>query len=132
MILPQGAKDIVAARMNGLKPADMIIVSLIGPPREANPTVYVNPTAAYDWRWAVELKLCIYTNQRTPWLETAKAIAGARPEWLGLWDVDAFQGADVYALPRVDDIAKPASQWRWELHFMPWLGFQNYQFAWGD
>jgi hypothetical protein len=132
MILPQGAKAIVAARAKGMKPADMIIVSLIGPPNEANPIVHANPVVAYDWRWVVGLQVCLYAYHGTPWRDIAMTIARCRPQWLGLWLADTFEGAEVYALPKVDDIDKSPSQWRWSLHFIPWMDFQNHAFAWDD
>lgn len=132
MILPNGAKPIAAARANGKRPAEMVIVSLIGLTQESNHTVYANPRGEYDWRWAAKLKVCIYTNAKTPWRDIAMGIARSQPEWLGLWDVDAFEGAELFALPRVTDIEKPSSQWKWELHAIVWLPFQNREFAWGD
>lgn len=136
MTLPMGAQAILTARKRGMKPADMIIVSLVGQVQdkmiqECNPTVYANPKASspYDWRWAVDLKLCVYKNLLIDWRPTAMAIARSRPAWLGVWDVDALEGADLCALPKVEDIEKRAELWRWDLHVLRWLQFQNYQFA---
>jgi hypothetical protein len=135
LILAKGAGEIASARAKGMKPDEMIIVSLIGPVGESNHTVYANPDGEYCWSWVKRLQLCIYANQRTDW-QTIKpitmAIALERPEWLGLWNVDRFEGTDVCALPLVEDIAKPPSQWRYKLHFLPWLPFQNEHFAWGN
>lgn len=130
MILASGARPIVDARLKGLRPADMVIVSLIGKTQETNTTVYANPKTAYDWRWVADLQICIYANKSVEWEPTARAIAIRSPQWLGLWDVDGFEGADVYALPHLDDIEKQASEWRHVLHFLPWMKFQNEQFAW--
>ncbi|MFC7518713.1 hypothetical protein ACFQUU_27250 [Herbaspirillum sp. GCM10030257] len=137
--LPSGAKAIVDMRLKGEKPADMLIVSLVGKVQDKliqqmNPTVYANakPAVPYDWRWVVQLKLCIYTNPLTDWRQTAATIAKHRPEWLGLWDVDTFEGGELYLLPKVEDIEKPKQQWRWDMHFLPWLPFQNHQFAHED
>lgn len=131
MTVASGAKPIVDARMKGKRPAELIVVSLVGKTEESNHTVYCRPDAPYDWRWVAGLQLCIYANLRTPWRQIAMDIARRKPQWLGLWDVEAFEGTDVYALPRVEGIEKPASQWRWDLHFIPWLPFQNHEFAWG-
>ena len=132
MILANGARAIVDARLKGLRPAEMVIVSLIGKTQEPNITVYANPKAAYDWRWVMDLQICIYANKSVDWQPTARAIATRKPQWLGLWDVDGFEGTQVYALPHVDDIEKPMGEWRHVLHFIPWLKFQNEKFAWGE
>lgn len=131
MILANGARQIVDARMKGLKPADLIIVSLIGPTDDLNTTVYARPNTAYDWRWTAGLDIALYANQKTVWEPTAKAIALRKPKTLTLWDVERFEGAEVYTLPMVEDIEKPQETWRHALHFIPWLDFQNRQFAWG-
>lgn len=127
---PSGAMPIIEARKRGFKPADMVIVSLVGRPGEANPTVYANPNATYDWRWLVDLQVCIYAKGSTCWEPTAKAIASCRPACLFLWDVERYEGANVHLHPYVDDIEKPQSQWRWRLNLLPWLPFQNEAFAW--
>jgi hypothetical protein len=131
MILPNGAKQVVDARKRGFKPAEMLIVSLIGPVDELNHTIFANPAGEYDWRWMVGLDACVFVRQGVDWRPVTMAIARAKPRWLGLYDVDRFQGADVWALPKVADIDKPQSQWRYQLEFMPWLSFQNKEFAWG-
>lgn len=130
MILASGARQIVDARLKGLRPADMVIVSLIGKTQETNTTVYANAKTAYDWRWVAGLNICVYANKSVDWESIARAIALRRPAWLGLWDADRFEGAEVYALPNVDDIEKPSGEWRHVLHFIPWLKFQNEEFAW--
>lgn len=130
MILPNGAQPILDARKRGFKPAEMLIVSLIGRVDELNHTIYANPATEYDWRWMVGLDACIFVRHGVSWQGVAMAIARARPRWLGLYDVDRFQGADVWALPRVEDIDKPQSQWRWKLEFLPWMNFQNEAFSW--
>lgn len=122
----------IDARKRGMKPANLLIVSLIGKTGEANHTIYANPSAEYDWRWMVGLDACLYVRAGIDWKRTAMAIARTRPHWFGVYDPDQFKGADVFALPHVDDIAKPQAQWRWKLDFLPWLQFQNEQFAWAE
>ena len=132
MTLPNGAQPIIDARKRGLKPSELIIVSMIGPTGENNQTVYVNPDAAYDWRWAVGLQICVFVNAQTKDKAKAVLLALGReyPTFLALWNVDLFRGAQVWALPVVDDIEKPKSQWRHRLDFLPWFEFQNHDFAW--
>jgi hypothetical protein len=128
MSLPSGAKTIIEHRRKGRKPDELILVSLIGPTGEPNFTVYADPKLEYDWRWSVDLKLCIYASEGRLWQPTAMAIARARPQWLGLWDADWHEGSDVWALPMVEDIEKPQTQWRYQLEFMPWLPTANRKF----
>jgi hypothetical protein len=127
---PNGAEAVIAARKRGMKPSEMLIVSLIGAVNESNHTIYANPESEYDWRWLVGLKVCIYINDATKWKPISTAIARARPEWMGIYNADQFKGADVSALPLVDDIEKPMSQWRYRLNILPWMDFQNKEFAW--
>jgi len=132
MNLPNGAKQVIDARKRGFKPAEMLIISLIGPTQEANHTIYASPQGDYDWRWLVGLDACIFVNGKTDWKEITRKIAAANLRWLGLYDADKFQGADVWYLPAVEDIAKPKNQWRYRISFLPWLEFQNNEFSWVD
>lgn len=132
MIIPNGAEKVIDARKRGFKPDEMLIVSLVGKVHELNHTIYANPDTEYDWRWLVGLDVCIYLKQGMNWKAVTLAIAQARPRWLGIYDTARFQGAQVWALPMVADIEKPSTQWRYQLDFLPWLAFQNEQFAWSD
>jgi hypothetical protein len=129
-MIPLGATPIVEARKKGLKPAQMVLVSLMGRLNEKNPTVYAHPGKEYDWLWARGLQVCIYTTPDANWRPVARAIASQRPSFLGLWDVSRLEGADVHLFPNIDDLEKPRDQWRWSLDFLPWLSWQNKEFAW--
>lgn len=131
-VLPNGADKILALRKRGQKPAEMLIVSLIGPTREANHHVFADPDGLYDWRWIVGLDACIFMRPGVLWKPIALAVAMAKPHWLGVYDATRFVGADVCALPFDEDIEKPAALWRWKLDFLPWLPFQNHHFAFSD
>lgn len=130
MILANGAQPILAGRQKGVRPAEMLIVSMIGRTSESNHTVYANAGAEYDWRWAVGLDICLYVNSTTKWRDTLLAIAKARPRWLGVYNVDQFKGATASYLPRADDIEKPKNQWRYVLDFLPWTNWQNETYSW--
>ncbi|WP_040039608.1 hypothetical protein [Noviherbaspirillum autotrophicum] len=121
---------ILEARKKGLKPAEMILVSLIGRINEPNHTVYAQPSKVYDWLWVRGLQVCIYAAPSVDWRAVARSIAFERPSFLGVWDADNRQGANVYLLPHPADIDKPQNQWRWMLDFLPWLPFENKEFAW--
>ncbi|MGE5652513.1 MAG: hypothetical protein ACM34A_20155 [Bacillota bacterium] len=129
-MIPFNALPIVDARRRGLKPAGLILISLIGRVNEQNHTVYANAQKQYDWQWVRGLHVCIYTSPDAGWRPIARLIAAERPSFLGLWDADNRQGANVYLLPHPADIDKPKSEWRWMLDFLPWLPFQNQEFAW--
>lgn len=130
MILANGAQRILQARMKGFKPAEVILVSLVGRINELNHTVYANPEKEYDWRWARDLQVCIYTSPGVNWRPVARSIASERPSSLWVWDVDNREGAHVYLFAHLADIDRPQSEWRWLLDFLPWLPFQNTGFAW--
>jgi hypothetical protein len=129
-VIAPGAQPILDARGKGYKPAEMILVSLIGRINEPNHTVYANSQKDYDWKWARGLQICVYTSPNLNWRAIARSIASERPSYLAIWDADNRQGAQVYLLPNSADIDKPQSQWRWNLDFLPWLAAQNQEFAW--
>lgn len=132
MNIPNGAQTVIDARKRGFKPAEMLIISLIGPTNEANHTIHASPKGEYDWRWLVGLDACIFVNGQTDWKAITRRIAASGAHWLGLYDVDRFQGADVWYLPAVEDIAKPRSHWRYKMSFLPWLLVENQEFAWSE
>lgn len=129
-IIAANAESIIVARQKGLKPAGLILVSLVGRITERNHTVYAKSGVEYDWRWVRGLQICIYASQASMWRPVANAIAAERPAYLALWDAYRHQGTDIFFIPHVDDIEKPKSEWRWKLDFLPWLPFQNEVFAW--
>lgn len=129
-MIAAGAQQILNARQKGLKPAEMILVSLIGRINEPNHTVYANPKTRYEWLWVRGLQICIYATKEVKWTDTARSIASERPSYLAIWDADRHEGSEVHLLPNPADIHKPQSEWRWDLDFLPWLPFQNREFAW--
>lgn len=129
--LPDNADPILKARMRGFKPADMVIVSLLGPVGVANPTVFAKSGAAYDWRWVRGLDVCIYLSAEDDWAIMMKDIALQRPEHLNLWDHAGQWGAQVYLVPTTADVQRPVRNWKYELDFLPWMDFQSLDFAAG-
>lgn len=133
MTIPNGSQAIIDLRKKGLKPNELILVSLIGPTGESNHTVFANPDAVYDWRWTVGLQVCLMVNEATRrrTKEILLAIGKEHPEQLHIWNVDLYKGVRVSPpLPRVEDIEKPKSQWRWMLDFTAWSERENEKFAW--
>ncbi|QDD65555.1 hypothetical protein EJD96_16020 [Herbaspirillum seropedicae] len=131
--IPKGAHQIIDARKRGMKPDELILVSLVGPVAEANHTVFVNPTGSYDWRWVIGLKLCLMVNEQTreAALDLLLTIGQDSPAQLHVWNVDQFKGARAVVLPNPADIEKPRASWRWGREFSPWSDFDNENFAWG-
>lgn len=129
--LATNAQPILAARMKGMKPADMVIVSLVGPVGVDNPTVFAKPGAAYDWRWVRDLDVCVYLNDDQDWPDILMAIALNHPEFLSLWSYSGQWGAKVYLVPTAADISRPIRSWKYELDFLPWMDFQNNDFIAG-
>lgn len=128
MILPVNAQAILDARMKGFKPADMVVVSLVGAVGLDNPTVFAKPDVRYDWRWVRGLDVCLYLRDEPDWSTIAKDIAVQHPEHMNLWHADHQWGATVFAIPAEKDIARPPRSWKYELDFSIWLDFQNRDF----
>ncbi|MCT9125386.1 hypothetical protein [Cupriavidus gilardii] len=127
--LPYGAKPILDARLQGKRPADLLIVSLVGALDEMNPVVLANPDRDYDWRWMRGLKACVFAKPGVRFFPVVRAIGQCAPEWLGLWDVESNEGADciVHLLPEsLDKRRFEASDYG--VIFWPWVDFENKQF----
>lgn len=126
--LPMNAERILAARMKGMRPADMVIVSLVGKVPTENPLVLAECGKSYDWRWVRGLDLCIYLADDLDWPGLAKRVMLARPEHVELWNPAGQWGAHLYLVPTAQDVEKPVSMWRYDLDFLPWMEFQNKDF----
>lgn len=98
MIAP-GADHIVQARMRGYKPADTVVVSLVGPFAVQNPTVLPELGKRYDWRWLKGLDVALLIATGIDWKQTAFDIKQAGPEYLCLWDIHTHRGAQVVWRP---------------------------------
>lgn len=128
-MIAQGADKIIAARMKGLKPAAMVLVTSGEVPKGVdNPAVIARFGVAYDWRWVRGLDVCVYVRNDDDWPDMVKDIALQRPSWIGLWNYADKWGATVYLPPTAESVSKPVRQWRYELDFLPWMDFQNADF----
>lgn len=96
--LPYGAREIAWARANGQRPAEMLLVSLIGPlPGERNPIVLARPERNYDWRWAAGLEMLIVADSTTDPRRVKRTLEALErldplPDYLGLWLADKQSG----------------------------------------
>ena len=79
MSIALNAAPIVAARLKGMKPEEMIRVSLVGTLCAGNHVVHAKPGVPHDWRWARGLDVCVYVGPDDAWHTTLKAIALCRP-----------------------------------------------------
>lgn len=122
------ADKIIAARVKGFRPADMVMVFLSAAQKTDNPFVIAKPGIAYDWRWVRGLDVCMYVNDADDWGALAKDIAMQHPDYLGIWNYESKWGARVYLVPTADDVAKPKRQWRFDIDFLIWMDFQNKDF----
>lgn len=129
--LPLNAKPILDARLRGFKPAEMVIVSLVGHVESQNHIVRAVSAAPYDWRWVADLDVCLYVGDLVDCRQTLKAIALHRPAYLCVWNCFEHWGAHVYLIPTADDVTKPVRQWTYELDYLEWLDFQNDDFIEG-
>ena len=96
--LPYGASEIVAIRKSGKKPADMILLSLVGPLRELNPVVIARPEKSYDWRFLTRLEVLIVATTDTSKASVARlveSILAHKPAYLGVWFADRQAGLHV-------------------------------------
>ena len=110
--LPFGAAEILDLRKAGKRPADMVVVSLIGPLREANPVIVASPLRSYDWRFLVDLPVLVVANADTPQtavrsvLDALKALPTLS---LSLWFADHQNGRHLI----VDGVsARPSGSFR--------------------
>jgi hypothetical protein len=135
-LLPKYSERLLALRLDGKDPDEMVIVSLDGLQTEYidNYQMVCDASKRYDWRLCMGLEVCLLVRQSIPglmdfMLDMAK---GIRPGRVYIWDIDAHVGASLYALPTVGSIDRPPAQWGWELDAIPWLPFQNERFLHGD
>ena len=109
MNLPNGAEEIIQLRSQGKRPADMILVSMIGPLHdEVNPVVMAKDQS-YDWRFLHGLNVMLVVNMQTP-PETihrvTEDIAIIKPAYCGVVWYDKNDGLNICW-----GLYKPKSKW---------------------
>lgn len=130
-LIPTGAERIIAARVKGYRPADMVLI-YVGRSRDSgNPSVVADTHVAYDWRWVRGLDVCLMVNDEDDWGVMAKDIAKQRPIYIGIWNYVGNWGATIYLIPTAADVDRPPRVWKYDLDFLPWLDFQNEDFLVG-
>lgn len=127
-LIATNADKILAARMKGFRPADMVLICVNHTRLSNNPVVSAQAHIAYDWKWVRDLDVCLYVNDEDDWGAMAKDIAMQRPAFLGIWNYAGNWGATIYLVPTSDDVYKPVRQWQYTIDFLPWMDFQNSDF----
>jgi len=95
---PYGGQEIADLRAKRQRPADMVLVSLIGPLREVNPVVMERPDRRYDWAFLAGLELLLVVKssiEKALVKRAADAILAVDPEYLGVWFADKSNGVNV-------------------------------------
>ena len=95
--LPYGAAEIVTLRQAGKRPADMVLVTLLGPLKgERNHLVVARPERTYDWRFVIGLEILLICKTDTKHLaSTVQAIDAGNPATLAVWFTDQQDGVNV-------------------------------------
>lgn len=94
--LPYGAREIAELRSTGQRPADLVLISFLGPLRESNPVIVAQPSRSYDWRFLVGLSVAIVVKTDTPNLAgIVKTIEAGKPGSLSVWFADKQDGMNV-------------------------------------
>lgn len=131
--LPYGALPILKARQAGKRPADLILISMVGVlPNELNPIVQVEHTKTYGWGWLRGLQVCFWTTPATYLARHIINASNARPSKMYLWDYANEKGFDLFVLPSIESISKPKQHWEWKVEALRWLPFQEKEFAQGE
>lgn len=135
-LIPKYADRLLALRLDGKDPDEMVILSLDGLQTQYidNYQMVADPRKRYDWRLLAGLEVCVLIRRTIPGLlEFLQELAmGVKPGRLYLWDIDAHCGGTAFVLPNVDTIDRPPPQWKWELDVIPWLPIQNDRFLNGE
>lgn len=134
--LPLGAWRILDARKKGKKPADMVLVSMVGKlPNEVNPVVMVSEGAHHDWSWARGLIVCFWTTPKEYDPRHIIDCAKCQPKAMHLWDCANEHGFDVHAWPTIESIEanpKHKDRWAYKVHSFRWMLSQEKIFAMGE
>jgi hypothetical protein len=94
--LPYGAREIAALRLTGQRPADLVLISFLGPLRETNPVIVAQPSRSYDWRLLVGLQVAIVLKTDTPnRAGIVREIEAANPCSLSVWFADRQDGLNI-------------------------------------
>ncbi len=98
MKIPYGASVIIEQRKSGKRPADMVLVSLVGALRGENNPVVIVRDADNDFRFLRDLETMIVCDMGTP-RELVKRVAddivAVEPAYAGIWWRDKGDGLNL-------------------------------------
>lgn len=120
-MLPYGGEAILKARAAGKRPAEMVILSLVGPiPGIENPVVWPGKSASIadlDLSFLADLDVEVATDTKIPFARLLEAIRAVQTHACGLfvWWSDVGMRVtirwtlkgDHVSLPRLDDASDP-------------------------
>lgn len=147
---PVGAKAIADLRAKGMRPADPVLVSLIGRlPQFDGPCVIAAPDNEYDWSFLAGLETHVWVRDGIAARQTLLALTKAGADLLQVWDVALKKGAWVMTDTPIADarleraiearnerLIKAAWQKRYEgpgvvVWLAPWGPIMNEEYARG-
>ncbi len=132
-VMPYGALPILRARKCGQRPADMVLISMIGAlPGESNPVVIADKPVTYEWGWLKGLHACFWTHPKGYSSKHILDAYKANPAALYLWDCVNLKGYDIMVLPSLDSISRPHDEWVWRVHADRWLPSAEREFLEGE
>jgi len=128
-----GSQRIMDARQQGRKPADLIIVSQVGRiDCVTNPVVQTKKDVSYDWRWAIGLDICFWTDTKNYDAKQIIDCHRAKPKSMNLWNYPTETGYIVWANPDPKTIDFSQDRWKWIVSRFPWTDRQSKEFAMGE
>lgn len=72
---PRNGENLLRLRSKGMRPAGLVLVSLIGTLRETNYTVYAAPDERYDWAMMAALDVELVVSRAVPFRAVLHALA---------------------------------------------------------
>lgn len=119
---PRGAARAIAeARANGLKPAELVLISLAGSVDWPNPLVFATPGQRFRWDWLKGLSVVVLIETNTRLDNILQDINSAEPMQLDVVDRERGLGWMVLCTnPRLQTVRWPRYQ------VEDWLGNQEW------
>lgn len=119
---PRGAARAIAeARAGGLRPSELVLISLAGRVDWPNPLVYATPGQRFRWDWLKGLSVVVLIESSTRLDNILKDIDGAGPMQLDVVDRERGLGWMVLSTnPRLQTVRWPRYQ------VEDWLGNQEW------
>jgi hypothetical protein len=91
--MARNAQAILEARMGGMRPAEAVLVSMVGSLAWPNPTVYADSGVRYDWSWAEGMdRICLVVKTGVDASHAMRGLFNAMlPYYLAVADIEAKQ-----------------------------------------